>query len=194
MLYLNYFWITFRDTLKPLLIWSVTWIVLSAYMAYLFDAFDPEGIELFLQSFDQQILDTFGISSGYFSDIHVFLTGEFGAFLHLAGGMYAVSRGVNIVGSLINKKLISYHLGLGFSRTLMLLIRSLAEIIHLAISQFLVGVGTFVMFDYISTSTEPEVWPFVSLFYTTWVLQLVFLSFGLLLSVLLTQKLLPMVW
>jgi hypothetical protein len=188
MQHINYLWTTFRDGLKPLIIWSVSWVLLSLYMAYLFEALDTEGVELLIQAFDQEVLDTFGISEGYFTNIELFLTGEFAAFLHLGAAMYAGYRGVNVIGALISKKLITYHLGLGFSRSVILAMRTGVEVLHTMLTQLLVGIGTYYAFVLIVEKTEPDAWVVAEIFWTTWVLQLPFLALGVLLGVLISQR------
>jgi len=179
----------FKLNLRSLILWTVIISGLATLMLFLFPAFKDafDQIEDLLSIYPQEFLEAFGLGADGLdmTDIYGWFGVEGYLFVMLIGGSYAAILGSSILSKEEDDKTIEFLLSKPISRTKVFFGKVIVVIINLVLVNLVVSIALLIAF---STLGEFNfvVWLLYS--FAPLLLQLVFASLALLISIFITKS------
>jgi ABC-2 type transport system permease protein len=175
----------FKTKLTSMLIWSGSILTLIFAFLSLFQAFaaDAALVTDLMKAFPKELLTAFGMTDMDWSTILGFF-GLIFTFTQICLAIQAANYGVGLVSVEETEWTADFLLSKPVSRTRIMTSKLLAAITSLAITQAVVWVGSFVFISIYREGQAYQVKPLVLLLLSMVILQLFFLTVGMLISLL----------
>lgn len=179
----------FKRNFRSLLLWTVIVAGLAGLMLFLFPAFEDtfSEIEQLLAAYPPEFLEAFGLGENGLdmSTIYGWFGVEGYLFVTLIGGSYAALLGSGILSKEEDDKTIEFLLSKPISRTKVFFGKALVVLINLTILNVAVSIFLLVAF---STLGDFDVTLWLLFSFAPLLLQLVFASVALLISIFITKS------
>ncbi|MGI2336777.1 MAG: ABC transporter permease subunit [Dehalogenimonas sp.] len=175
----------FKANLKALIIWSISYVAMMGIASVEFSVYRGQAdvVNEFLDSLPEAIKQAFGMN-GLRLDVPEGYFGYLAGFVILASCIYAALLGAQILSKEINKKTAETTFTLPVTRSRIISMKLVVAIINCAILNIVTFAGTMAAFGRFDVSADFIKGVAVFMLFVL-LLQLLFLGFGLLTSVLL---------
>jgi ABC-type transport system involved in multi-copper enzyme maturation permease subunit len=176
------------DKFKSLLVWSGIWILLALILSNLFNSFaEQDELEIVLKTLPKELLAAMNISSGYFSKVENFVSGEFLTLYTLMGSIFAVFLGVGAIGGRLENGQITSQLNQNLSRFQIIFSQIIINLIFLVKSGLLIGFFAYFAFSFF-TGQQVSSKYFIMAMLGSFGLQFLGLALGFLLGLFFTKS------
>lgn len=177
----------FKTSLKSLFVWCISVLITLVFMMSIYPTFanDSAKFDQLLSSFPEEVLKAFGLSTMNFGEILQFYS-YIMTFMFLVAAIYAINLGINALSKEENDKTAEFLLTKPISRTKIITYKLLAALTDIIIYNFVVFIGSYGVLEMVKKDNY-NFNVFVLISIGMFLLQLLFLAFGFLLSVL-TKK------
>lgn len=103
---LNLYARDFQRNLKKFLIWTISIVGLNVFTAAMYESIagSTESLQLFLKVYPEALMKAFGMDSMSWSNVLGFYSTYFVFYILLSGGIYAITFGMDILGTEENRR------------------------------------------------------------------------------------------
>jgi ABC-type transport system involved in multi-copper enzyme maturation permease subunit len=137
------------------LYWIAVWVFLSLLLASLFDGIAGESeLESVLENLPEALRGAFNISSGYFSQVENFVSGQFLTLYTLAGGVMGIFMGVGAIRGKIDSGYIGTVLMQPHKRWQVALSEWVIQLIFCLLSAGIVALSSWYLFSQFTSQEE----------------------------------------
>ena len=166
------------------MIWAVIWGLLAAMLMSFFDLINStEGVANVYEAFPEEFLDLFGAEAELLGSVEGYFSLEIFLLYGLAAAIFGAYLGGNSLGKEVTARTFHFLLANPVSRIGIYLSKTLVMVIYAAITNMMIAVFSFMSSEALATSDDAEFSYFVLLFVMGAILQLLFMAFGQLVSI-----------
>lgn len=173
-----------------IVIWSVWWLLLGFVFSSLFSTLAQEAAEYdkIIGTLPPALLSSFNIAAGYLSRVETFLSGQFLTTFGLIGSVFALFIGVGELRGKLEDGSVYNWLTKSLSRTSIFTGQWLVNIIFLSLGNLIIWSLLYFQFYFLSDQKDISVDYFVNAGLGTFLVFLVWTSFGALIGTIFTKS------
>ena len=173
-----------RLNLKMILIWSLIFSLMTILTMSLFDTTRSQQatVNELLKTYPKEFIQAFKIDTDSFNTVEGFFSGRSLSLMIIANSVLAIFLGASAIGKEITSKTISFLITKPLNRLQIYLSKSAVSITLLFICNAIFATVGFVSSRLLTSDKTGSIRYFAGLFFLLWLLQLIFLGVGQLLS------------
>lgn len=185
---MNMFLYELKSYSKFTIIWTITLVLLITFFLSMYPSFmkETEEYKKLLESYPESILEALSINLDHFFSILGFYSYLF-LYVLLCGSIQAMYLGTSIISKEEREKTVDFLFAKPVPRTKIMTAKLLAALVSLLITNILYLIGAFLMVSQVS-SEEFSKQIFILISLSLFFIQLIFLSIGFLIAVIMKIK------